>query len=66
MEFTVEVLDYGRHGVLVKEPRTRLVGEGGTKQEALDDIRRKLEERMTYDYIPPADGPARSIETITV
>lgn len=66
MEFRVDVFDYGRYGCTVKEPRTGLFGEGDTKEEAMDDLRRKLWSHMTYDYVPPEEGPLRSIETITV
>lgn len=66
MDFTVEFLDYGRHGVNAKESRTGLEGNGMTKEEAADDLRRKLWHRQEYDYIPPADGPIRSIEILTI
>jgi hypothetical protein len=66
VEFTVDVLDYGRHGVIAKEPRTGLTGSGDTREEALDDLRRQLWYRIDCDDIPPAEGPVRSIETITV
>lgn len=66
MEFRVEILDYGRHGIVVNEPRTGLCGEGDTKEEALDDLRRKIWSYAEYDFIPPEEGPARSIETITI
>lgn len=66
MELRVDVFDYGRHGVTVKEPRTGLSGEGDTKEEAMDDLRRKLWSHVEYDFIPPADGPIRTIETITI
>lgn len=66
MEFTVEVLDYGRHGVTVKEPRTRLFGEGDTEEEAMDDLRRKLWSHIEYDFVPPEEGPTRSIKKITI
>jgi hypothetical protein len=66
VELRVEVFDYGRHGVTVKEPRTGLFGEGDTKEEAMDDLRRKLWSHIEYDFVPPDDGPLRSIETITI
>ena len=66
MELTVEISDYGRYGCTVKEPRTGLSGEGDTKEEAMDDLRRKLWTFVEYDYVPPAEGPTRSIETITI
>lgn len=66
MEFLVDVFDYGRYGCTVKEPRTGLSGEGDTKEEALDDLRRKLWSHVEYDIVPPAEGPTRSIETITI
>lgn len=66
MEFTVEVFDYGRYGCTVKEPRTGLSGEGDTKEEAMDDLRRKLWSHIEYDFIPPEEGPTRSIEKITI
>ncbi|MCP9209613.1 hypothetical protein [Streptomyces cucumeris] len=66
MEFTVEFFDYGRHGVTVKEPRTGLLGEGRDKEEARDDLVRKLWQCIEWDDIPPSEGPARTIETITV
>jgi hypothetical protein len=67
VEFTIEILDYGRHGVVVKEPRTGLSGEGDTEEEATDDLRLKIWIRMEYDdYVPPEEGPVRSIKTIDV
>lgn len=66
VEFTVEAFDYGRYGCTVKEPRTGLSGEGDTKEEALDDLRRKLWSYVEYDIVPPTEGPTRSIETITI
>jgi len=66
VEFTVEVFDYGRYGCTIKEPRTGLSGEGDTKEEALDDLRRKLWSHIEYDFMPDDDGPVRSIEKITI
>lgn len=66
MEFTVEVLDYGRHGVVVKEPRTGLTGEGDNEEAATDDLILKLWFRMEYDFIPDEEGPRRSMKKITV
>jgi hypothetical protein len=66
VEFTVEVFNYGRYGCTVKEPRTGLSGEGDTKEEALDDLRRKLWSHIEYDFVPDDDGPVRSIEKITI
>lgn len=66
MELRVEILDYGRYGCTVKEPRTGLSGDGDTREEALDDLRRKIRTFVEFDYIPPADGPVRTIETITI
>lgn len=66
MDFTVEFLDYGRHGVTANEPRSKLQGKGETKEEAADDLRRQLWQKIEYDYIPPAEGPIRSIETLTI
>jgi hypothetical protein len=66
VEFTVEVFDYGRYGCTVKEPRTGLSGEDDTKEEALDDLRRKLWSHIEYDFVPDDDGPVRSIEKITI
>lgn len=66
VEFTVDVYDYGRHGVTVKEPRTRAVGYGATKEEALDDLKVQLAHRIDCDDVPPPEGPVRSIEIITV
>lgn len=66
MEFTVEVLDYGRFGCTAKEPRTGLSGEGDTREEAVDDLRRKLWSHIEFDFVPPAEGPVRSIEKITI
>lgn len=66
MELRVEILDYGRYCCTVKEPRTGLSGEGDTREEALDDLLRKLWTFVELDYIPPAEGPVRTIETITI
>lgn len=66
MEFTVDVFDYGRHGFTVKEPRTGLSGEGDTEEEAMDDLRVKLWFHIEYDFVPPAEGPARSIRNIII
>lgn len=66
MELAVEISDYGRYGCTVKEPRTGLSGGGDTKEEALDDLRRKLWSFIEYDCIPPAESPVRTIETITI
>lgn len=62
----MHIFDYGRHGVTVKEPRTRLVVCGDTKDEALDALRVELARRIELDDVPPPDGPVRSIENITV
>lgn len=59
-------MDYGRHGVIAQEPRTRCTGEGVTTEEALDDLRRQLWNHIEYDFVPPAEGPIESIVTITV
>jgi hypothetical protein len=68
MEFTVEVKDYGRHGVTVKEPRTNLTGMGDTKEAAMDDLVIQLWIYLENhdNYVPDADGPVRTIETIQV
>lgn len=66
MEFRVEILDYGRHGVVAKEPRTGLCGEGATKDAALDELKQRLRHHIEHDFVPPADGPVRSIQTVTV
>jgi hypothetical protein len=66
VEFAVRVLDYGRHGVIAKEPRTRCTGEGATAEEALDDLRRQLWTFIEHDFVPPAEGPVESIVNITV
>lgn len=66
MEFRVHVFDYGRSGTFVKEPRTGLTGEGETREDALDDLSRRLKEHMRYDFVPPAEGPVESIVTLTV
>lgn len=66
MEFSVDVFDYGRYGCTVKEPRTGLSGDGDSKEEAMDDLRRKLWHFVEYDYVPPVEGPVRTIETMTL
>lgn len=66
MEFRVDVFDYGRYGCTVKEPRTGLSGEGMDKEEAMDDLRRKLWSHIEFDLVPPDEGPLRTIETITI
>lgn len=66
VEFRVEILDYGRYGCVVKEPRTGLSGEGDTEEQAMDDLRRKLWSHIEYDFVPPEEGPVRSIKTINV
>jgi hypothetical protein len=66
VEFKVDIYDYGRHGVTVKEPRTRAVGYGATKDEALDDLKVQLAHRIECEDVPPPEGPVHSIEIITV
>lgn len=66
MEFEVQFLNYGRHGVVAKEPRTSLRVEARDHQEARDEMTRLLKEYAGSNYVPPADGPVRTIETITI
>lgn len=66
MEFTVEFLDYGRHGVVAKEPRTGLCVEGRNKEEVREDMGLLLKEYVRDNYVPPAEGPVRSFVTIEV
>jgi hypothetical protein len=66
MEFRIEILDYGRYGCVAKEPRTGLSGSGDTEEEALDDLRLRLWIYLEHDFVPPEEGPVRSIKTITV
>lgn len=66
MEFTIEFFDYGRFGVTAKEPRTGLVAEGDTKEEAREEIGAKLKDYMQGNWIPPFEGPDRSFLTIDV
>ena len=66
MEFRVETLDYGRHGAVAKEPRTGLMGQGMTEEAAIEDLKSQLLLWMQNDVVPDAEGPKRSIKTITV
>jgi predicted DNA repair protein MutK len=66
MEFDVLFLNYGRHGVVVKEPRTGLQVEARDHDEARDEMTRLLTEHARDNYVPPADGPVATIETITI
>ena len=66
MEFEVLFLNYGRHGVVVKESRTGLQVEARDHDEARDEMTRLLSDYARDNYVPPADGPVRSIEIITV
>lgn len=66
MEFRVDILNYGRHGCVAKEPRTGLSGAGYTEENAVAELQEKLRDHMRYDYIPPEEGPVRTIRTITL
>lgn len=66
MKFRAEISDYGKYGCVAKEPRTGLSGAGDTKKEALKDLRSKLRKYARSHYIPPEEGPVRSIRTITL
>lgn len=66
MEFRVDILNYGRYGCVAKEPRTGLSGAGDTEEEALADLRLELRNHMRHDYIPPDEGPVRSLRTIVI
>lgn len=66
MKFRVEILNYGRHGCVAKEPRTGLSGEGDTEEEALEDLCAQLRNHVEQAYIPPDEGPVRDIRTITI
>jgi hypothetical protein len=66
VEFRVETLDYGRHGAVVKEPRTGLMGQGATEEAAIEDLKSQLLLWMKNDVVPDEEGPRRSIRTITV
>lgn len=68
MEFRIEILDYGRFGVVAKEPRTGLCAEGVTREEVRQRITDLLREHLVVSqgYIPPDDGPVRTIETIVI
>lgn len=66
MDIRVDILDYGRHGVLVKEPRSGLSASGQDKGEALERFRQLFAVYVEQTYLPPDDGPVRSIETITI
>lgn len=66
MKFRVEILNYGKHGCLAKEPRTGLSGAGDTEEEALEDLRTQLRNHREQAYIPPDEGPVRHIRTITI
>lgn len=64
MEFSIEILDYGRYGVVAREPRTRLEAWGSDRDEARKEIVRRLRD---YDgYLPPDEGPIRAIETVKI
>lgn len=66
MDFSVEFLNYGRHGILAKEPRTGLEASGETQQEVEEIMKCLLREYMNLDCIPPDDGPSRSIRIISI
>lgn len=66
MQFRVEFLNYGRFGVVAFEPRTRVRVEGDTVEQAQENMRLALKEFMENDYVPPQDGPYRTIETIEI
>lgn len=66
MQFRVEFLNYGRFGVVAFEPRTRVRISGDTLEKAQDNMRQALREYMETDYVPPQDGPYRTIETIEI
>ncbi len=66
MEFTVELLNYGRHGTVAVEPRTGLRACGADESEARTEMEWLLRDHAAGHYVPPAGEPVRSLITIRI